>query len=395
MAPRLRWNRRKVLTIGAVVVVGWLALSHFVVRRSVEAWLSRHFAGESKVAFALLWPHLDATAFGVTVKGETHVLHAERVYVDASPLSALGGRLVKGIGISGFEADVEGGKPLRLFREPESEGAAVEDDANLDPVWLPRVDFWDPVLRVGYEGRDITVFTAGGVQLLQRGDAVYELATRRGGVVAGVPYEKLTGRLMPHGNRLMLGTVKLRTFNGLVAGFVDVDLGEVGVFNGEAQWFMLEAEKVWRTYGLPYAEKRRGDLSGRMVFSGDSFTLRGLSGKGQVTLEHGDFFSPLSFKVFLVLKVPSAQEAPVNRGRLQFSFERGLAYLEHAKFFAREFDLEGRGLVSFQGKIDMEIGHGGTTVSVSGKLEDPTIRVLPLDAVLLPFERMFRERVER
>jgi hypothetical protein len=391
----LRWSRRKKLAVAAAVVLAWLALSHFVVRRSIQGWLSGHFAGESTVAFALLWPHLDATAFGVRVVGETHVLQASRVYIDIAPLSMLGGRAVNGVGISGFEVDAEGGKPLRLFPAREAEGDVVGEDDDLDPVWLPRVDFWDPVVRVGYEGRDIQVFSAGGVRMLQRGDAVYDLSTVRGGVVAGVPYEKLTGRLMPHANRLMLGNVKLRAFNGLVAGFVDVDLDELGVFNGEAQWFMLEAEQVWRTYRLPYAEKRKGDLSGRMVYSGDSFTLRGLSGKGRVTLEHGDFFSPLSFKVFLVLKVPSAQEAPINRGRLEFSFERGLAYLEHAKFYAQEFDLEGRGLVSFEGKVDMEVGHGGTTVSVSGSLEDPTIRVLPLDAVLLPFERMFRERVDR
>jgi len=208
-----------------------------------------------------------------------------------------------------------------------------------------------------------------------------------------VPCEKLTARLIPRAGHLLLSRLKLRAFNGMVAGMLDVDTASAGGFNGEAEWRFVEVDEVWTTYGLPYAEKRKGDLAGKVVFQGARVSLDALKGKGEMTLGNASFFSPLSFKVFLVMKVPVAAEAPLTRGSMTFSFEESKFYLESARFLARDFDLDGQGIVSFAGGCDLEVSHAGTVVAVSGRIEEPTITVLPFSAITAPVDRIFRERV--
>lgn len=381
-------RRRRWWRYVALAVVAWLALSYFVVRPALREFLRDRFEGEPTVRFALLWPHMTATGFGVTVEAEHHTLSASRVSVGLNPIGLFGGRLVRSVRVAGFGVDVEEGERLRLFRSGTSTGDSASAEADLDPVRLPPIRFGDPVVRVGEQ----RVFSCGRVEFRQDGDATYAIETDAG-VLTGVPFERLTTRMMLRGDHLILGNVKLRSFNGIASGYVDIDLSGVGRANGEVEWFGLEAERVWRTYDLPYAEKRRGDLAGRMVFSTTRFDLMDLKGTGKVTMKRASFFSPLSFKVFFVLKIPAAQEAPINRAEIAFSFEKGIAYVERARAYAREFDLRIRGLVTFDGKVDFEVDHAGTTVAVRGPLEDPTIKVLPLDALTLPFDRLFREKV--
>jgi hypothetical protein len=179
----------------------------------------------------------------------------------------------------------------------------------------------------------------------------------------------------------------------MVAAMLDIDTEETGAFNGQADWRFVEVDRVWATYGLPYVEKRRGDLSGNLVFEASRPALDALKGKGELRLENAAFFSPLSFKVFLVLKVPVAAEAPLTRGTMTFSVENARFYLEAARFEARDFELEGQGIISFAGAADLEVSHAGTVVAVSGRIEEPTITVLPLSALTAPVDRLFRERV--
>ncbi|MFI5403548.1 MAG: hypothetical protein ACHQ1G_11475, partial [Planctomycetota bacterium] len=236
------------------------------------------------------------------------------------------------------------------------------------------------------------VFSADVLDAIQVGDLTYRLEAT-GGSLAVVPFEKLTARLIPRAGHLLLSRLRLRAFNGMAAGMLDVDTASAGGFNGEAEWRFVEVDEVWKTYGLPYAEKRKGDLAGKVVFQGDRVALDALKGKGEMTLENASFFSPLSFKVFLVMKVPVAAEAPLTRGSMTFSFEDSKFYLESSRFLARDFDLDGQGIVSFAGGCDLEVSHAGTVVAVSGRIEEPTITVLPFSAITAPVDRIFRERV--
>jgi len=154
-------------------------------------------------------------------------------------------------------------------------------------------------------------------------------------------------------------------------------------------------EGVWWRYGLPFAEKRNGDLSGHVVFRADRPAWDALKGKGTMRLTRASFYSPLSFKVFLILKVPVAVEAPITDAEMTFSFEKSFFYLERARGNARGFHLDAQGIASFDGVCDLEVGHAGTTVSVTGRLEDPDVTVLPFNHITAPFHRLFRERIDK
>lgn len=385
-----KWKRR-LLRYGVPALLAWLAVSHFVVRPALEDWLADHFTGRAEVSFALIWPHFAVTAFGVTIEAENHTLSASRVGVDLYLWSIFGGRKVKGVDITGMVAELEEGERLEIFRRDGAGGSGdTIDEIDLDPVRVPPIRFSEPRILVRASGWSI--FSTDFLEAVQQGDDLYQL---RGGagVVAGIPFEKLTARLMPRGDHVIVGGVKLRSFNGMIAGFADVDTNKTGVINGELEWYVLEAERIWRTYDLPYAEKRRGDVTGRLIFESWGFSPSQLRGKGRLRLERAEFFSPLSFKVFFILKIPQAQEAPLNSAEAEFSFEKEVLYLEQGRAYARDFDLRGRGLLTFDGQIDMEVDHAGTTVAVRGDIDDPRVKVLPFDYITLPFDRLFRERI--
>lgn len=387
--------RRLALLLPALLA-GWLLLSHFVVRARVEGWLQRTFRGDAKVSWAILWPDFDATAFGVSIETLHHRLEAERVVVGVKPLAFFGGPMVDRVEVHGLSAAFDEGEPVELLRVPAAgeEGVPGEEaPAAADPPRAPPLHFRGPqVFLRRPDGTARRVFAAERLAATQIGDLAYRLEAD-GGELAVVPFEKLTGRLIPRAGHLLLSRMRMRSFNGMIAGMLDVDTARAGGFNGEVEWRFVEVDEVWTTYGLPYAEKRKGDLAGKVVFRADRVALDALKGKGEIQLENAAFFSPLSFKVFLVMKVPVAAEAPLTRGTMTCSFEDSRFYLEAARFEARDFALDGQGIVSFAGGCDLEVSHAGTVVAVSGRIDDPKITVLPFSAITAPVDRIFRERV--
>lgn len=393
---------RRLSLLLPALLAGWLLLSHFVVRARVEGWLQRTFRGDAKVSWALLWPDFDATAFGVTIETGHHSLEAERVVVGVNPLAFFGGPMVDRVEVHDLAAEFDEGEPVELLRVPVAgeEGAPGEEaqpparsPAAGDPPRAPPLVFRDPqVFLRRPDGPRRKVFSAARLAATQIGDLTYRLEAD-GGELAVIPFEKLTGRLIPRAGHLLLSRMRMRSFNGMVAGMLDVDTARAGGFNGEVEWRFVEVDEVWTTYGLPYAEKRKGDLAGKVVFRADRVSLDALKGKAEIQLENAAFFSPLSFKVFLVMKVPVAAEAPLTRGTMTCSFEDSRFYLEAARFEARDFALDGQGIVSFAGGCDLEVSHAGTVVAVSGRIDDPKITVLPFSAITAPVDRIFRERV--
>jgi hypothetical protein len=383
------------LLLAPALLAGWLLLSHFVVRTKIEGWLAKTFRGTASVEWAVLWPDFDATAFGVKVESAHHVLEASTIVVGLRPLAFFGGPPVDGVEVRGLRGEFDEGEPVELLRVPAGEeGVPAGEDAGAPstPPRAPPLRFVEPEVRLRSGDSVRRVFSADVLDAIQVGDLTYRLEAT-GGSLAVVPFEKLTARLIPRAGHLLLSRLKLRAFNGMAAGMLDVDTASAGGFNGEAEWRFVEVDEVWTTYGLPYAEKRKGDLAGKVVFQGARVSLDALKGKGEMTLENASFFSPLSFKVFLVMKVPVAAEAPLTRGSMTFSFEESKFYLESARFLARDFDLDGQGIVSFAGGCDLEVKHAGTVVAVSGRIEEPTITVLPFSAITAPVDRIFRERV--
>jgi hypothetical protein len=389
-APRL-------LFAAATLVAGWLLLSHLVVRARVEAWLRKTFRGDAEVRWALLWPDFDATAYGVTLETAHHKIEASSILVGLKPFAFFGGRSVDRVEVRGLRGEFDEGEPVELLNVPATEeGVSAGEEAPTLPVAVPRAPplvFTDPEIHLrSSDGRRSRVFSADRLEATQVGDLTYRVKAGEGSLSV-IPFEGFTARIIPRAGHMLLSRLRLRAFHGMFAGMLDVDTARAGGFNGEAEWRFVEVDEVWTTYALPYAEKRRGDLSGKVVFQADRVALDALKGKGEIRLENASFYSPLSFRVFLVLKVPVAAEAPLTRGSMAFSFEDSRFYLEESRFEARDFALSGQGLASFEGGVDLEISHAGTVVAVSGQIEDPKITVLPFSAVTAPVNRIFRERV--
>ncbi|HEX5137437.1 MAG TPA: hypothetical protein VFY93_10715 [Planctomycetota bacterium] len=393
--------RRLALLLPALLAA-WLLLSHFVVRARIEGWLRRTFRGDAKVSWALLWPNFDATAFGVSVETAHHRIEAARVVVGIKPLAFFGGPSVDRVEVHDLVGEFDEGEPVELLRVPAGgeEGAPGEEaapaaaaPAPVPPRAPPLVFFGPRVFLRRPDGPPSLAFRAARLDATQAGELMYRLEAD-GGALSVVPFERLTARLIPRAGHLLLSRMRVQAFHGMVAGMLDVDTARAGGFNGEVEWRFVEVDEVWKTYGLPYAEKRKGDLAGKVVFSADRVSLDALKGKGEIQLENAAFFSPLSFKVFLVMKVPVAAEAPLTRGTMTCSFEDSRFYLEAARFDARDFSLDGQGIVSFAGGCDLEISHAGTVVAVSGRIDDPKITVLPFSAITAPVDRLFRERVK-
>lgn len=402
-APGRRWIRRRwILYALPVLLVGWLAVSHFVARPRVERWLNGTFNGQASVSWALIWPDLDVTAFDARVDSEHFRLHASRVRIGLNPEWFVGGQLIEEVGVYDLEAEIDEGQPLRLWRWSVEGGEADEEQeagtdvvtADFHPIQYPTFDFHNPrvVLR-GEKGRS-PVFRTERLDAVQVGDRTFSVTTL-GGELSAIPFEKMTALMIPRAGHLLLDDLKMRAFNGMVGGILDVDTDRAGAFNGEIECHFVEVEDVWWNYGLPFAEKRNGDLSGHIVFRGDRPAWDALQGKGTAHLKRASFYSPLSFKVFLILKVPVAVEAPITDAELIFSFEKSYFYLERARGNARGFHLDAQGIVSFAGACDLEVGHAGTTVSVTGRLEDPDVTVLPFNHITAPFHRLFRERIDK
>ncbi len=383
--PPARWKRRCKRAL-LVALPCWMALCWFVARPRLERFLAGTFEGESSVAFAVLWPDLDVTGYGLSVKGPRHALSASSATVDTRVLGLFGERPIAAVTVRGLDASFEQDADARILR---GRGGGSGDAATPSaPARLPPLFFEE--VAVALSGR--TLFRSARVAVEQVGEGLFRIDADAG-TIAPLPYERLTARLMPRAGRLLVDDLKVRALNGIARGFLDIDARDAGAFNGEVEWRFVEVEEIWRAFALPFAEKRRGDLSGSVVFEAGRPALAALKAKGSLRLERGRFYSPVSFKIFLVLGLPVLDESWIRGGEIAFSVEAGLCHLEEVKVRGGDYELEGRGIVAFGGAADLEMRHGGTTLAVSGPIEDPSVRVLPLSGLTVPFDRIFRERV--
>ena len=84
----------------------------------------------------------------------------------------------------------------------------------------------------------------------------------------------------------------------------------------------------------------------------------------------------------------------MSSAEAKLTMERGLVYVEKATIRGAEYELVGIGLAELDGDCDMEVSYKGTTLTIRGNLADPDVNVLPFDAFTLPFDRLFRKRLE-
>lgn len=391
-AKRPIWKRRwfHALAVGLIV---WGALCHFVARRQVQNWLGENMAGTGHVPVAILWPWMEVQAFGVSVQAPQHSLRASRVTVSVNPLGLLGDRPVHRVHVHGLRAVFHEGTGFQVFKEGESkeQAQAVRTEANLDPPWMPVVLFTDPVVRVREKsGADSHRLHAQTAELQRHGELEYRL-TMRNGTLRTVPFEKLSADLIPRAGRLLVDRLKMHSFDGLLEGFMDIGPGADSAINGKLTARSVELSALGRAYGFAYVEELDGRVEGEVVFRGRTISARHLEGKGRFKLLDGNFVSPVSMEVVLVLKLPVSRPSVFRSGDVIVSFGGGRIYVEKATARGSSFNLEGQGIVTMDGHLDLEVTHSMTAVSVTGTFADPEVTILPVHHVTRAFDRLFRE----
>ena len=397
-ARRWLWGTAGVL----LLLAAWLVAGHLFVRPWVERGLARYLVGEVSVGTVIVWPTLTISALDVSVDAPHHDLQATRVDIDLEFLGLFGGQAVAAVSTFGLVADFDQGESATVLRREEEatepgrpeDGGGGSGDGKRPRSGPPVLRFLD--LRIVLRGEeDETTELLRTRELSMAPRARGRLALDAApGVLATVPFERLTAELLPRSDHMILSSFKLRAFNGMLAGNLDINLRRAGAFNGELDWQFVEVERIWEHYGLPYAEKRRGDLSGRLVFEGYRPSLYALRGSGELKLSRGEFYSPISFKMFLVMRLPALEESQLTRGRIRFSLERARAYIEEMKVYGRAFEWEAQGIITFDGRGDLEIRHGSTTLAMSGTVDNPSVRVLPLNGLTAPIDRLFRDGID-
>ncbi len=385
------WKRRWVRVL-CVCLVLWGALCHFVVRRQALLWLDENMVGTARVPVAVIWPWMEAQAFGVSVRAPNHELSATRATVSVNPFGLFGDRPVRRVHLYKLEAVLKEGEGFDLFKEESKEQqVSARAEANLDPPWMPAIFFTDPVVRVREQsGAESERLSAQSAELHRHGDREYRL-TMRNGTLRTVPFEKLSADLVPRAGHLLVDRLKLHAFDGLLEGFLDIGPGAESAINGKLTARSIELEALGRCYGFAYAEELDGRVEGEVVFRGRTLSARHLEGKGRFKLEDGNFVSPVSMEVVLLLKLPVSRPSVFRSGEVVVSFGGGRLYVERATAHGSSFDLEGQGIITFDGHVDLEVTHSLTAVSVTGTLAEPKATILPVHHVTRPFERMFRE----
>jgi len=349
--------------------------------------------GTARVPVAVIWPWMEAQAFGVTVRAPNHELSATRVTASVNPFGIFGDRPIRRVHLYKLKAVLKEGGGFDLFKEGKSkeEQQSARADANLDPPWMPAIFFTDPVVRVREEsGADSDRLLAESAELHRRGEREYRLKMRNGRLRT-IPFEKLSADLVPRAGHLLVDRLKLHAFDGLLEGFLDIGPGRESAINGKLTARSIELSEIGRAYGFAYAEELDGRVEGEIVFHGRTLSARHVEGKGRFTLRDGNFVSPVSMEVVLLLKLPVSRPSVFRSGEIVVSFGGGRLYVEQATAHGSSFDLEGQGIITFDGHVDLEVTHSLTAVSVTGTLAEPKATILPLHHITRPFDRMFRE----
>ncbi|MGH7163280.1 MAG: hypothetical protein ACREID_07335 [Planctomycetota bacterium] len=393
-----RWlSPRRGLVAGVVALSLWASLSHFVARRIAMGWLEEHYVGRASVSLVVLWPWLAIDGYGVRLVADggehRHRLEAPRVSVRLDPWSLFAGRAVRSIHVSGLRGEVEEGSSLALFSRPRGGEAEAPASDDMEPSRMPPLSFTGPEVRVGPAGgTGGPLLAAARADVEQTGDRTYRFLAERG-VLARVPFDKISCRLVPGGGRFAVAGWKMYAFDGLVDGYIEVDGTRAGAVNGELSWRGVDLRRVAAVYRLPAADEMEGELEGTLLFEGERCTRDALKGKGTLRLRDARFVSPVSLRVVLLLKLPVPRPSIFHAGHMVFSFEGAHFYIERAHGVGTSFDLEAQGIVTFDGRADLEVTHGSTTVAVRGTLNDPSATLLPMNYVTRPFDRIFRERI--
>jgi len=388
------WLRRLLLGLALLVIAAWMVGGHHLVEPALRAELAESIGIEPEIGFVLVGPDLNLYAYDVRFEDERVHAHVPWAKFEIPLRKLWGSGRTRAIRVRHLKVRVKARSDLTgLGRARPGPG----DAAGAAPVAAVPPELVCEELDVRLETDDGGAATLLHVDWLTASPrSARDIAVETGhGRVGRFPFDGITTRVVPTRRHLLVSEFKMRAFGGLVDGMLDIHLGRAGRFNGELSWHLLEVERVCRGLGLAYAEKRRGKIAGEVRFEASMPRLEAVKGTGEVRMARAHFWSPVTFKVVGVLGIPALEESWINGARASFSIEKGLLYVESGTIRGADYELGVQGIFDLEGACDIEAVHQGTTVAVRGDLEDPQVRVLPFNAVTVPFDRLYRERLDK
>ncbi|MHC4409653.1 MAG: hypothetical protein ACYS0E_08260 [Planctomycetota bacterium] len=389
-----RLRRRILIGLVPVVAFAWLFGGHRLVAPSLHAELTEAIGIEPSIGFVLVGPDFNLYAYDILFENEQ--LHAHIPWAKFEiPLRKLwGSGRTRAVRVRQLKVRVKAQADLTGLGRGAGSTPRPEAEA-LIATKPPELICDELEIRLEEEsGELVPLLMADWLTATPRSarDIAVELGPGRAG---GFGFDGIETRVVPTRRHLLVSDFKMRAFGGLVDGMLDMHLGRAGRFNGELSWHLLEVERFCRYFELPYAEKRRGKLAGELRFEAASPRLAAFKGTGAIRMERAHFWSPVSFKVFGVLGLPQREESWVNRAEVSFSIEKSLLYVEKGSVQGADYLLDVQGIFDLGGACDLEADYRGTTLAIRGRLEDPDVKVLPFNAVTVPFDRMYRDRLDK
>lgn len=388
------WKQRLLIALVPAVIACWLIFGHRIAARGLEEDLYEALGLETEIGFVMFGPDLNLYAYDVRFKAkgvEARVPWAKFVI----PFSKLwGSGSTRAIRFRHLKAVVDEEADLSFLTagKGRGEGGGDADESGGEPLEEIVGEHLDIRVRDTTTGTEIPLLVTERASAKREPTGDYRLELERG-VVGDFPFDDVVMRMVPSHEHLLITDFKLHAFDGIVGGLLDLHLKSAGRYNGEIEWHLLDVNRICRHYGVPHAEKRNGRIEGELRFTAAGPQLKQIAGSGEVRLERARFWSPVSFKVFVVLGIPALEESWLSGAEFNLTMEDGLVYIERGLIRGADYELELIGLAELDGDCDMEASYRGTTLAIRGNLADPDVKVLPLDAVTLPFDRLFRKRL--
>lgn len=363
-----------------------------VLQPKVRAQLAKGVGMDPSIGFVLLGPDLNLYLYDVEFRDER--LHAEIPWAKLEmPLRMLwGSGRVRTVRLRELRATIVADADISRSSSTDGDEAAGETIERPPPPQLVIEDI-DIQLRQR-DGSELPLLKADYLYAQPAGARKVDVEVGAG-TAGEIAFDGITTRVQPSHGHLLVKDFKMRTFGGLVDGFLDLHLKYAGRYNGELHWHLLEVERICRYFELDHAERRRGKLAGNLKFKAWGPQLDQFEGAGEVRMERARFWSPVSFKVFGVLGLPQREESWLVAADVGFSVEDGLLYLERGALKGTGYVLDIQGIIDLDGACDLEAEFEGTTVAVTGRLADPSVRVLPFNAVTAPIDRMKRKPLRK
>lgn len=133
-----------------------------------------------------------------------------------------------------------------------------------------------------------------------------------------------SGEVVIKGDRVLINQLKLRAFDGPVAGKFSVSKGKL---EGEASWTKVGLSEIASTYGFEI--KGHGTTTGRLEFSMNDGKIETMNGSGLLALERAELFSvpmfgPLSKLVGSALGDKRAGYERAKDAFLNFEIRKGI-----------------------------------------------------------------------